>query len=44
LTFIGGFQNFIYEFKRDEKPYILRITHSSHRSESLIRGQWPGRR
>lgn len=39
LSFIGGFQNFIYEFKKEETSYILRVTHSSHRSENKIRGE-----
>lgn len=36
LNFIGGFQNFIYEFKRNDEFYILRLTNSSHRSENDI--------
>lgn len=39
LNYIGGFQNFIYEFKKEGTPYILRITHSTHRSENKIRGE-----
>ena len=26
LTFIGGFQNFIYSYIRDESKYILRFS------------------
>lgn len=37
--FIGGFQNFIYEYEKQGKPYILRLTHGSHRSENLINGE-----
>ena len=29
---VGGFENFIYGYKKDEKEYILRISHSSHRT------------
>lgn len=39
VKFIGGFQNFIYEYQKQEKSYILRLTHSSHRSENLIKGE-----
>lgn len=36
LTFIGGFQNFIYSYIRDESKYILRFTPSTLRtSEGL---------
>jgi Ser/Thr protein kinase RdoA (MazF antagonist) len=34
-----GFESFIYEFSRGEQKYILRIGHSSRRSEDLIRGE-----
>jgi Ser/Thr protein kinase RdoA (MazF antagonist) len=39
VKLIGGFQNFIYEYRKQEKSYILRLTHSSHRSENLIKGE-----
>lgn len=32
LTFIGGFQNFIYSYYRDELKYILRFTPSTLRT------------
>ncbi len=32
LSEIGGFENFIYAYKNDEKEFILRISHSSHRT------------
>ncbi|WP_419871419.1 phosphotransferase enzyme family protein [Candidatus Pristimantibacillus sp. PTI5] len=36
LTFIGGFQNFIYSYNRDEMKYILRFTPGTLRtSEGL---------
>lgn len=39
LSFIGGFQNRVYEFKKNNKFYILRLTDSSHRSEENIIGE-----
>lgn len=39
VKLIGGFQNFIYEYQKQEKSYILRLTHSSHRSENPIKGE-----
>ena len=32
MTFIGGFQNFIYSYNRDDLKYILRFTPSTLRS------------
>ncbi|MEG1254318.1 phosphotransferase [Clostridium sp.] len=39
LNLIGGFQNFIYEYQKQDKSYILRLTHSSHRKEELVKGE-----
>ncbi|MEW8994323.1 phosphotransferase enzyme family protein [Clostridium sp.] len=39
LNLIGSSQNHVYEYKRQDKSYILRLTHSSHRSENLIKGE-----
>lgn len=39
LYFVGGFENFIYGFKRDDASYIVRITHSSHRSKDDIKAE-----
>src|SRR6188472_3361606 len=36
---LNGFESFIFEFRRDAKDYILRITHSMRRSENMIRGE-----
>ncbi len=36
---LGGFESFIYLFKKDSKEYILRLSHSLRRSEELIRGE-----
>lgn len=29
---LGGFENFIYEFKKDGNEYVLRFVHSTHRT------------
>ena len=36
---LDAFESFIYEFERDAHGYILRISHSSRRSDSLVRGE-----
>jgi amicoumacin kinase len=36
---LDAFESFIYEFERDSHAYILRIGHSSRRSESLVLGE-----
>jgi len=36
---LKAFESFIYEFERDSQPYILRISHSLRRNESLIEGE-----
>ncbi|MBT2687788.1 phosphotransferase [Bacillus sp. ISL-47] len=39
---LGDFENYVYEVYRNEEPYILRITHSSHRKheELLAEADW----
>lgn len=39
---LGGFENYVFEVYKDGTPYILRLTHSSHRSKSELEGelQW----
>ncbi|MBU5352071.1 phosphotransferase [Paenibacillus barcinonensis] len=39
ISFIGGFQNFVYEYVKKDRSYILRLSHSSHRSFSAICGE-----
>lgn len=39
LSFIGGFQNFVYEYQRDTKAYILRFTPSSLRTSEQVEGE-----
>jgi amicoumacin kinase len=36
---LDSFMNFIYEFSKDGKDYILRISHSFRRNESLIQAE-----
>lgn len=36
---LGGFESFIYGFERGSKGYILRLSHSSRRSEAMIHGE-----
>ena len=36
---LDGFENFIYEFKIGNREYILRISHSMNRSESVIQAE-----
>lgn len=39
LSYIGAWQNFVYEYKEKGKSYILRFTPSTHRSENLVKGE-----
>lgn len=32
ISFVGGFENFIYGFEKNQQSYILRISHTSHRT------------
>jgi Ser/Thr protein kinase RdoA (MazF antagonist) len=34
-----GYESFIYEFRRPDGDYILRISHNERRSQDLIRGE-----
>ena len=36
---LDAFESFIYEFERDSRAYVLRISHSFRRSESLVLGE-----
>jgi Ser/Thr protein kinase RdoA (MazF antagonist) len=33
---LGGFENFIYEYKKDGEEYVIRYVHSYHRSFELV--------
>ncbi|HSH05491.1 MAG TPA: phosphotransferase [Anaerolineae bacterium] len=39
LEFHGGFESFIYTFTQNNKPYILRLTHSRRRTPNLIHAE-----
>ena len=39
IDLLDGFESFIYQFTKDSRQYILRISHSLRRSEELIRGE-----
>ncbi len=36
---LGDFENYVFETYRNGQPFILRITHCSHRSEDQIRAE-----
>jgi amicoumacin kinase len=36
---LDGFENYVYEFQRQDQEYILRIGHSLRRSENLVQGR-----
>jgi amicoumacin kinase len=36
---LGDFENYVYQVKQGDRSAILRITHSSHRSEDEIQGE-----
>jgi len=39
ISYVGGFQNYVFEYQRQGIPYILRIAHCSHRSLELTKGE-----
>lgn len=39
LRLLGQVENFVYEFDNYHKNFILRITHSSHRSKELVKSE-----
>ncbi|QDP39677.1 phosphotransferase enzyme family protein [Radiobacillus deserti] len=36
---LGDFENYVFEVYQDETPYILRLTHSSHRHEEELHSE-----
>jgi Ser/Thr protein kinase RdoA (MazF antagonist) len=36
---LNGFENFVYEYEKGGKGYILRISHSLHRTSDAIQGE-----
>lgn len=39
LIFIRDFENFVYEFAHNGEKYIMRLTHSSHRTSKMIEAE-----
>ena len=39
VYYIGGFENLVYGFKKDNSEYILRFVHSSHRTFELVEAE-----
>lgn len=39
LKSVGGFESSVYEFSRDGRPYIMKITHTLRRSVDYIQGE-----
>ncbi|MFE8702701.1 phosphotransferase enzyme family protein [Cytobacillus sp. FJAT-54145] len=39
VEFIGGFDSFVYSYKKDQKDFILKITHSIRRTSAYIKGE-----
>lgn len=39
ITLLDGFESFIYEFRRDGRPFILRVGHSLRNSPSWVLGE-----
>ncbi|MFC3883319.1 phosphotransferase enzyme family protein, partial [Bacillus songklensis] len=36
---LGDFENYVYEVKRKNKPYVLRLTYSSHRGREQVEAE-----
>ena len=36
---VGGFENFIYGFEREDKVFIVRISHSDHRTYDMLESE-----
>lgn len=39
LKKLGDFENYVFEVKREGTPYILRLTHSSHRTKQELHSE-----
>lgn len=39
LRALGDFESFVFEYTRDNKSYIMKVTHAGHRSADLVRGE-----
>ncbi len=33
---VGGFENFVFEYRKNDEEFIMRFVHSSHRSENQV--------
>jgi Ser/Thr protein kinase RdoA (MazF antagonist) len=36
ISFLGGFENFVYQVNKPDQAYILRLVHSNHRSYNEV--------
>lgn len=39
LYAVGGFENYIYGFEKEEQSYIVRVSHSSHRTIDEVKSE-----
>lgn len=39
LQLVGEYENYVYQYVKGNQEYILRLSHSSHRTEELIRAE-----
>ncbi len=39
VKLIGGYESFVYEFEKEGRPYILKITHTIRRTPGMINGE-----
>lgn len=39
LELIGEVENFVYKFRAQDRQLVLRLTHSTHRTPDLVRGE-----
>lgn len=39
LMYVGGFENYIYGFKKNQDEFVVRLTHTSHRDLAEVEGE-----
>jgi len=39
VKLLGGYESFVYEYEKEGRPYILKITHTIRRTPELINGE-----
>lgn len=39
LTYVGGFENFVYSFQKDNQDYFIRIGESKHMTSELVQAE-----